>query len=392
MTMRKTSAGALPITALLFGSCVSLAILLASAAGSTARAEEPQPLKLCFDPDNLPFSNAAVDRPGIYNEIGDLLSKDLGRPVEAVWALTYFGKRAVRTTLLAKQCDASIGLPAEKSFMGPRVIFTKPLFQIGYALVTRKPLAGPSFATLAGKRVGVQFNSGPQSLLALHDDITKVTFLEPQEAMKALADGAIDAAFIWGPIAGYLNKTAYDGAFTIVPVAGEGMQWPAAVGFAKSQAALRDAVDAVLVKEADQIAALKVKYGLPDTPPVELAEAAPAAFPVIKTAAAAPDPAPPTEPPQAEPASVHPSQGDVASGHDLFNGTCAHCHGPDAIQSERRINLRLLQHRYAEKMDEVFQTTVTHGRVEKGMPNWTDVFTEEQFRDILSYLHTVQAP
>ena len=57
---------------------------------------------------------------------------------------------------------------------------------------------------------------------------------------------------------------------------------------------------------------------------------------------------------------------------------------------ERRINLRLMHHRYGDKMDETFMYTVTHGRAEKGMPNWTGVFTDEQFAKILAFLHTVQ--
>jgi len=80
----------------------------------------------------------------------------------------------------------------------------------------------------------------------------------------------------------------------------------------------------------------------------------------------------------------------VKEGKEIFNGTCAHCHGPDAVQSERRINLRLLRHRYAERMDEVFHVTVTHGRPDKGMPNWSEVFTEDDFQKILAFLHTVQ--
>jgi len=105
-----------------------------------------------------------------------------------------------------------------------------------------------------------------------------------------------------------------------------------------------------------------------------------------------------TEPstPQAQPATTNPGVPPsvdpvkVAAGREVFNSTCAHCHGPDAVAADRKINLRLLQHRYGEKMDEVFHFTVTHGRLDKGMPNWTGVFTEEDFANILAFLHTVQ--
>jgi mono/diheme cytochrome c family protein len=83
---------------------------------------------------------------------------------------------------------------------------------------------------------------------------------------------------------------------------------------------------------------------------------------------------------------------EVAAGHKLFNDNCAHCHGPDAVQGERRRNLRLLRHRYGEDMDPTFMTTVTHGRVSKGMPNWSGILSDDQFHAILAYLHSVQEP
>ncbi|WP_349643839.1 c-type cytochrome [Bradyrhizobium sp. LMTR 3] len=82
----------------------------------------------------------------------------------------------------------------------------------------------------------------------------------------------------------------------------------------------------------------------------------------------------------------------VNAGKEMFNGTCAHCHGPDGVQSERRIDLRLLQNRYGEEMRAKFMTTVHEGRPSKGMPAWKEVFTEDQFESIYAYILTVQAP
>lgn len=80
----------------------------------------------------------------------------------------------------------------------------------------------------------------------------------------------------------------------------------------------------------------------------------------------------------------------AAEGKSIFNGTCAHCHGPNAEQTVTRTNLRLLRHRYGERMDEVFITTVTHGRPSKGMPNWSGIFSDDDFLKIRAFLHTVQ--
>jgi polar amino acid transport system substrate-binding protein len=118
--------------ALVFGTA-----LLGAAPGSHAAA----PLRLCADPDNLPFSTAAAaagqaGTPGLYVEIGQAVAGALGRPMETVWSLSYLGKRNLRTTLLAGQCDFAVGLPAVDDFMGPAVIFTRPFISVGYAIAT----------------------------------------------------------------------------------------------------------------------------------------------------------------------------------------------------------------------------------------------------------------
>jgi ABC-type amino acid transport substrate-binding protein/mono/diheme cytochrome c family protein len=372
-------------------------LFLTPLGGNGATAEEaPKPLRLCADPANLPFSNADSKTPGLYVEIGQAIGRAMGRPVAPVWNLTYFGKHAVRTTLLAGTCDAFIGLPQDKDFMGPKVIFSKPLLRVGYALVVPKSAAVASLDDLSGRRVAVQFATTPQNLLADRDDIRMVTFREPEEAMGALAAGQVDAAFIWGPIAGYVNKTALKNSYHIVPVDGPGLQWPAAIGFASGQTSLRQQVDQVIDSVAGEIDALKMKYGFSTESPIKLGQSE--TTPKIILAATDNQPADPAalpSPTASQPAEPAPGvsgqdSAEIAEGRELFDGTCAHCHGPNAVTIERRINLRLMQHRYGDKMDETFITTVTHGRPEKGMPDWTGVFSNDQFTKILAFLHSVQ--
>jgi len=353
-----------------------------------ARADEASPLRLCADPDNLPFSSDRADNPGLYLEIGAAIGRELHRPVTEVWYRTNFGKRAMRVTLLAKQCDLAIGLPADPDFMGPALIFSKPFMRAGYALVTKKPAAAPAISQANGYAIAVQFGTTPQSFLANYDGIRMVTRMSPEEGIKALADGEADAAFVWAPTAGYLNKTQYGDAFNIVPVDGPGMQWPVAIAFAKRDAALRDEVDAVLDRIGGEIAELQAKYGFPTEAPVKPAAGAPAQAPyskLIKVASAEPAP-------QAPAATQVPagSASLVAEGKEIFNGTCAHCHGPDAVQAERKIDLRLLRHRYGDGMEEMYFKTVANGRPAKGMPSWKDVFTQDQFVAVLAFLKTLQ--
>ena len=417
---------------------VSLLALAAScASGPPTLAQDtsaaPGAVRLCADPDNLPFSSSDPVRPGIYNEIGEAIGKALGRPVTHVWYRTYFGKRAVRVTMLAKQCDMTIGLPDSDDFMGPKVIFSKPLFNLGYAVVAPKGAPILSVEELKGKRVAVQFESEPQNIVGPRDDITAVTVLSPDEGMKALADGRADAAFLWAPTAGYLNKTAYDRRFAIVAVDGPRLTYPAAIGYAKASASLRDSIDAVLPEVSKQFPALLAKYGIgPDAPATTGAADKPAAVEraaavVVGQAAASaaasapsqtapaqatPAPAPgPAETATAEVGARDPGKpaGDgtgefdvaplappatpemIAAGKEVFNGICAHCHGPDAVQGVKKIDLRRLTLRYSDGAHNMYWKTVHEGRPAKGMPTWKGVLTDEQFTQIFAFLSTIQS-
>jgi mono/diheme cytochrome c family protein len=318
--------------------------------------------------------------------------------MQPVWSLSYFGKRNVRTTLLAGLCDFAVGLPAESDFMGPRVIFSRPILKLGFVLVVPKALAAAGIDDLAGKRVAVQFGTPPQSMLATRNDITSVTVMSPEEGMRRLHAGEADAAFVWGPNAGYINHHTLNDAYRVMPVQAPQMQWQAAIGFASKDKALRDEVDAVLGKLEPRIRELAQKYGVPTMASGSLpATAAPQAARRNKGAGGSvvvvvgsglhrvAD--------EAKPAVRKADEkGNPSAGHEVFNGTCAHCHGPDAVVADRKINLRRLKTKYGDEMSEVFFTTVTVGRPTKGMPAWKDVFKHEDFVNILAYLRTVQEP
>lgn len=371
------------------------ALMLLLAAPRAGAADPAPPFRLCADPDNLPFSSKSDTTPGFYVELGRDIAARLGRPFEPVWTPTYFTKRAIRTTLLAGQCDGFIGVPDDPDFMGPRLIFSKPVIALGYGLVVPKDQAVTGLADLAGRGVAVQFASPPQNLLATRNDLHLVTVTSPEEGMDALAHGRADAAFIWAPSAGWIDKTALHDAYKVVPVAGDHMQWLATIAFRREQTALRDEVDRALDALAASIATLADKYGFPTAAPVQLAAtetttSGASGAEVSSGGVSAPGQAP-AAPPRAA-ASPGKDPEEIAAGHELFNANCSHCHGPDAVQGERRINLRLLHHRYGDEMDQVFVTTVTHGRVPKGMPDWSGILSDDQFRKILAFLHSVQEP
>jgi polar amino acid transport system substrate-binding protein len=358
---------------------------------SAADTNDVKPLRLCADPTNLPYSSDDASKPGFDLELGQAIGKALGRPVAYNWYKTYFGKRTVRVTLLGRQCDAMIGLPLFDDFMGPAVIFSRKISTQSYALVAAREKVINSVEDLRGSRVAVQYQTTPQNLLALRDDIEKVTVLSPDEGMKALDLGTADVAFIWGPTAGWLNKTQYENRYKIQTVEGKGLSWDAAIGFATSSKELRDQVDEVLPALERTIAELALKYSLPDDTPIKLnASANEPTFVTPPTAALA------TIPPSPALANIASTELEpvnstsVNAGKEVFNATCAHCHGTDAVQGERRVDLRRLQLRYGENARATFWKTVHEGRLSKGMPAWKEVLTDDAFNDIYAFLLTIQ--
>ena len=62
---------------------VMLLMLMATAGRSASPSPAPAPLRVCADPNNLPFTNQRGE--GFENRIADLLARDLGTRVEYTW-------------------------------------------------------------------------------------------------------------------------------------------------------------------------------------------------------------------------------------------------------------------------------------------------------------------
>jgi mono/diheme cytochrome c family protein len=82
----------------------------------------------------------------------------------------------------------------------------------------------------------------------------------------------------------------------------------------------------------------------------------------------------------------------IDEGRSLFNQYCAHCHGTNAFQGERPRDLRRLNLRYGPQAPRVFYETVSKGRLDKGMPVWKTVLSDDVLWQIFTFLETVQTP
>ncbi len=346
------------------------------------RGETAAALRVCADHDNLPFSSAGPGDRGLYLDLAQMIAARLGVDVEYVWGSSESGARAIRNSLLADRCDAYVGLPYEKGFMGGKVALTRPFLRLGYVIVTPPGSGFRRLDDLKGKTIGVQFGSPAQLLLAARDGFQAVTFRFAEQVMEALGRREVEAAFVWGPTAGYHNKTRLGGALEITPVAGPGLQWQVAIGVKKGNDALKDSLDRALEHLQGEIAGLTDRYGFPRGDPVPLESRTD----VLRLVSA-------DETPMAAAGKATPVGGDGAvidEGRSLFNIHCSHCHAPNAVNPDPRTDLRRLRRRYGENMPRVFYTTVTEGRPTNGMPPWKAALSEEAIGKILTFLESVQ--
>jgi mxaJ protein len=172
-------------------------------------------LRVCADPSNMPFSDENGE--GFENKLAELVAEKTGRKsVTYTWFPMVMG--FVRNTLRANRCDIIMGYAQGDEL----VQNTNAYYRSTYVLVYKKGGAFDGVETiedpkLAGKRIGVVAGTPPTANMAATKLMrtAKVyplmvdTRLMPSVAeimIKDMLAGAIDAAIIWGPMAGYHAK------------------------------------------------------------------------------------------------------------------------------------------------------------------------------------------
>jgi mxaJ protein len=245
-------------------------------ADATARAA----LRVCADPNNLPFSN--VRREGFENRIAALVARDLDAELRYTWWAQRRG--FVRNTLGAGECDVLMGAPADFG----RVLTTAPYYRSTYVFLWRKDrnLALSSFddPALRRLRIGVPIigddyaNAPPAHALARRGIVTNVVGYPvygdyaqpdpPARIVEAVATGEIDVAIVWGPLAGYFaRRSAVPLAAAAVSPALDPPSLPftfaIAMGVRRGNDALRARLDGVIARRRGEIDAILAAYGVP---------------------------------------------------------------------------------------------------------------------------------
>jgi mxaJ protein len=247
-----------------------------------ASAADKNVLRVCGDPNNMPFSNDKLE--GLENEIAAVVAKDLGWQVEYVWWPHQRG--LVRRVLDTDRCDVLVGIPKGYDLVG----WTKPYYRTTYVIAypkDRASVAGirslddPRLKTL---RVGAQVNTPPHLALAqrgiVGDNVVGYQLMfdsnyrpedYPGRQIEDLLAGRIDVALVWGPIAGYFQKKKGAASLVVVPLEEtSGQSLPFAfeisMGVRKTNAELKARLEQALDRKREEIRAILEAFGVPLLP------------------------------------------------------------------------------------------------------------------------------
>jgi mxaJ protein len=254
------------------GAALTAALLIVSGAAWA----QPRELRVCADPDNMPFSN--MRHQGFENRIAEVVAKDLDAQLRYVWQR--MGRGFVREYIDRGQCDLVVGIPAHYR----PLLTTAPYYRSSYVFVVPRQPAFRSISLdspdLRGLKIGVQVldenYTPPGAALArrgLQGEIVgfDTTGENADSIVRAVAKHQVDVAVVWGPLAGYFAQR-YSSELRLIPVEPEvdppGLPFTFAIsmGVRKGNVALRNELEQVLAKHKDEINRILVDYAVPQLP------------------------------------------------------------------------------------------------------------------------------
>jgi mxaJ protein len=253
--------------------------------GLTAKSADGKPvLRVCADPNNLPFSNARGE--GFENRLAELLAREMGRTVRYTWWAQRRG--FIRNTLRAGACDLVAGVPSSLEL----VMATRPYYRSTYVFVYREDAGFDvgSFddAVLKDLRIGVHLvgddgaNTPPAHALSkrgivgnvrgymLYGDYSQPN--PPARILDAVASGEIDVGVVWGPLAGYFAPRG-DARLKMVPVSPQidvpflPFVYDIAMGVRRDDPGLKAEVERILHDRRAAVDSILDEYGVPRVGP-----------------------------------------------------------------------------------------------------------------------------
>ena len=173
-------------------------------------------LRVCADPDNLPFSNAKGE--GFENKLAELIADKFGMTLVYTWLPHVTGHVSAMPD--SSDCDILMGYAQGAGLIED----SNPYYRTSYVLLFRQDDAGlagiESLADprLKQKTIGIVARTPPASIMAMNGLTSNARPFEAEtdtgsrssamQIIDAIASGEIDAGVLWGPLGGYYAQNA----------------------------------------------------------------------------------------------------------------------------------------------------------------------------------------
>jgi mxaJ protein len=241
--------------------------------GGAIELVDPKVLRVCADPNNLPFSNDK--REGFENKLAELIAQKLGKSV----SYTYFPMTVgfVRNTLGAHRCDIIMGYAQGDEL----VQNTNPYYRTAYTLIYKPHNGLDGLDTLADprlkdKRIGVIAGTPPATNMAIYKLFAKAKSYQllidtrfkssARDMIGDLHAGAIDVGALWGPMAGFYAKESKE-PLVVVPLlheqGGSRMVFRITMGVRASDQEWKRALNRLIRENQKEIDKLLLDFGVP---------------------------------------------------------------------------------------------------------------------------------
>ena len=244
----------------------------------TQSPRETHVLRVCADPNNMPFSNERGE--GFENKLVELVAKDLGARVEYTWWAQRRG--FFRSTLKAGLCDLVASVPSGFEMAQT----TSPYYRSTYVFVYRRDRGVDVHSfddpALKNLKIGVQmigddFANTPPAHALTNRHINNVRgymvygdYSKPSPSaniIEAVERGEVDVAVVWGPLAGYFAK--HHAGLEVVPVSPQidlpflPFVYDISMGVRRGDNAFRDEIEGALERHRAEIEKILDEYGVP---------------------------------------------------------------------------------------------------------------------------------
>jgi quinoprotein dehydrogenase-associated probable ABC transporter substrate-binding protein len=276
--------GATPVRVI---GCALVGACLILRAGSAPAGQAEGILKVCADPSNLPLSNNKGE--GYENKIAEALARDLKLKIE----YTFFPQRIgfIRNTLRLKdeesqqyKCDLIIGVPKGYELTATTLPYMHSTYSLIFSsradlkdLHTAEDLLKLPREKLDALHIGVFTKSPGADWLLKNKLVDNAVSYSHQNGdaeespartiERDLSNGKIDAAILWGPIAGMLvAERTRDPRWRAVPFEPDPtikFDYEISMGLRNGEKQWKDTLDAWIASHQPQIDSILVSYKVP---------------------------------------------------------------------------------------------------------------------------------